>query len=881
MDKKTPGNTPSLQNAMANIFEKWARFVARRPWTVILFSVLVTGVLSTGMATMQSTGESTVLWSIRARGYNDREYVSTLGAASTAMFLYCERVGAVAGSASPSIFDEVAVMEMHKLRNWTMQKLEVTNGNGDKLTFDDLCTRSEGGAAGPCRSATTGITIAGPYNGVANDLAVSSWNVAGVDSLYDATRGFAVKKVVPPATLDANGHVASSSALAMVYSLVDGSNSALFESAWNKNIVAQADSSILKVTHWSVGGLNEETGRNVSGEIPLFVVALNLVGLFLSFTLGKTRKCCGSLPLPDIVHGRFSLAWMSVLVVGFATGAGFGVAALCGVTFHSIVSLMPLVALGVQVDDCIITVNMLAKTKEAKGGFEERFGKAAKESGPCVTTTSLTTVVAFALGIPSALPGVSFFCSYAASVFFFGWLFQVTFFWACVVIDEQRIARSRDCITCFIPAQTMCEEGDDDDETTTTTTTTTDNPPTTPSNFQRGLEVYANVLLQPVVAGIVVLLFVGLTATACALVGRTPVGLPLEDILPDDSFVRAAFKTEQANFGGRPSPIAVVVKDQDFNDAAVRTNFRDAANQVANLTDVVVELPTWMDSYDGYKAATGTTGTAMYLDGMQAFLASTSGADLKSKVKCRDPDKCISLKSAMFETLFMMGQKGKTLAEELPLRDAIDKIMLPLFPADKTVVYAGVFQFGETDNAMWTSILETCGYALVGILVCVGLTSSIATAVLITLSVAMIDADVLLVAYLAGLRVNSISYATLVMACGLAVDYCVHLGHAFDHAVREEGLDNKTAARTAITRMGASIIQGGMTTLLGVVVLAAASSVAFRAFFMYVFSTIVLGVAHGLIFLPVLLGYLTPRCGNTKQNTVTVVENVELAARGK
>jgi len=377
----------------------------------------------------------------------------------------------------------------------------------------------------------------------------------------------------------------------------------------------------------------------------------------------------------------------------------------------------------------------------------------------------------------------------------------------------------------------------------------------------------------------VVLFFVSITATACALVGRSPVGLPLEDILPDDSFVRAAFKTEQEIFGGRPLQISVVVKDQDFNDAAVRIKFRDAANQVANLTDVVVKLPTWMDSYDSYKAATGTTGTAIYLDRMKAFLASTSGSDLKLQVQCHDPDKCISLKSAMFQTLFMFGQKGKTLAEELRFRDAIDNIMLPLFPADKTIVSAEVFMFGETDNAMWTSILETCGYALIGILVCVGLTSSISTAVLITLSVAMIDADVLLVAYLAGLRVNSISYTVLVMACGLAVDYCVHLGHDFDHAVLKEGLDNKAAARKAITRMGASIIQGGMTTLLGVVVLAAASSVAFRAFFMYVFSTIVLGVAHGLVLLPVFLGYLTPQCGKRKQKTMNVVQNVELSVR--
>jgi len=295
-----------------------------------------------------------------------------------------------------------------------------------------------------------------------------------------------------------------------------------------------------------------------------------------------------------------------------------------------------------------------------------------------------------------------------------------------------------------------------------------------------------------------------------------------------------------------------------------------------------------MDSYDGYKAATGTTDSAVYLDKMKDFLASKYGWSLTSAIKCVDPDKCTALKSANFRTLFTMSKPGETLADALRVRNAIDTIMRENeFPADKTIVHNGVFMFGETDLAMWSMILETCGYALIGIFVCVGITSSITTSFLITLTVAMIDADMLLVAYLSGLRLNSISYATIVMACGLAVDYCVHLGHAFDHAVRDENLDNKTAARKAITGMGASILQGGLTTLLGVSVLAASSSVAFRSFFMYVFTAIVLGVAHGMILLPILLGYLTPRCcdkkkiKSAKDDGSGVVDAVELAVRDK
>ena len=204
---------------MANVFEKWARFVARRPWTVVMLSFFLAGSLSAGMSVMQSTGEASILWSIRTRGYDDDQYmIDFSGEDQSFLQIFCERVGATAGSTTPSIFDDVAIVEMHKLRNWTMQELEVIDPKtGTAIKFDDICARSIGddGAknGGPCSSASAGITLQGPNNGVASDLAVSSWDVAGVKSLYDISSGFAIKKVSKHATLDSNDHLVSSSAL--------------------------------------------------------------------------------------------------------------------------------------------------------------------------------------------------------------------------------------------------------------------------------------------------------------------------------------------------------------------------------------------------------------------------------------------------------------------------------------------------------------------------------------------------------------------------------------------------------------------------------------------------------------------------------------------
>ncbi|GMI50993.1 hypothetical protein TeGR_g2768 [Tetraparma gracilis] len=53
--------------------------------------------------------------------------------------------------------------------------------------------------------------------------------------------------------------------------------------------------------------------------------------------------------------------------------------------------------------------------------------------------------------------------------------------------------------------------------------------------------------------------------------------------------------------------------------------------------------------------------------------------------------------------------------------------------------------------------------------------------------------------------------------------------------------------------MGTSVLKGGFTTFLGTVVLGASSSSAFRTFFVMLVSTVLLGMVHGLVALPVFL----------------------------
>ena len=92
----------------------------------------------------------------------------------------------------------------------------------------------------------------------------------------------------------------------------------------------------------------------------------------------------------------------------------------------------------------------------------------------------------------------------------------------------------------------------------------------------------------------------------------------------------------------------------------------------------------------------------------------------------------------------------------------------------------------------------------------------------------------------------SAQFICLAMAIGMSVDYVVHLSHAFEHHAGTP----RERARAAVCGIGSSVLKGGTSTFLGIVVLAAAPSEVFRTFFKMLVSTVVLGLLTGLAFYP-------------------------------
>lgn len=151
--------------------------------------------------------------------------------------------------------------------------------------------------------------------------------------------------------------------------------------------------------------------------------------------------------------------------------------------------ILPFINFRIDLDDVFIVFGEYTRTDEKKPP-RDRIRDTMEEVGSSIFLTTLTSTLAFSLGLVSSIPAVNWLCLYAFPTILINFFYCITWFVALVVIYENRIQQNRiDCCVCFSAKDA---EGDEQSQGIASEEKTA-------SIADRIMTQYSDFLLKPVV----------------------------------------------------------------------------------------------------------------------------------------------------------------------------------------------------------------------------------------------------------------------------------------------------------------------------------------------------------------------------------------------
>merc|ERR1719450_181450 len=240
---------------------------------------------------------------------------------------------------------------------------------------------------------------------------------------------------------------------------------------------------------------------------------------------------------------------------------------------------------------------------------------------------------------------------------------------------------------------------------------------------------------------------------------------------------------------------------------------------------------------------------------MSDFLFSSYGSKFKQNFKfegdltCNKAAPKIKFSKLEFEFLYFYGT-GKN----LPAMWAVEKLVKDS-GVPGAFTFSKAYQTWETDAITAQQLQQNIGLAMACIfIVSLVMLASIPVCFIILFAVSLTLIDIIGFLHFWDINIDFIVCTYTVLSIGLCVDYAVHIGQAF---LVQTGSKHEKALG-AVSSIGPAVLNGGITTFLALFLTCFSQSYIFVSFFKVFFLTVVFGLFHGLVLLPVILAMAGP-----------------------
>ncbi|KAL2085677.1 hypothetical protein ACEWY4_018997 [Coilia grayii] len=827
-------NTDCVEKPISIAFQKFGRFVGRHPWWFFISPLFISAVLGSGFYFLEDREANNIeeqFTPVNGPAKLERLFVQENFPQNDSVFssqrLYTDGVYAsfIAVSKSSNILTEDALNEILKLDK-KVRELSVSMGD-EVLTYDGLCARKYN----KCMPNKI-LDVAHYYgNNIERTELTFPFLRFGFTHIF---LGYSVGGVTLNSTV-----IKRAKAVRLFYFLKHGNRSRtdLWLNEFLRVFPTNLNLTFVKVTHSTSLSRQVEFEANTKDVIPLFSITYVIAIVF------SILSCLRF----DCVRNKVWVASFGVISAGLAVLSSFGMMLHIGVPFVMTVANSPFLILGIGVDDMFILISCWQQTN-VHDKVEDRLADTYKEAAISITITTLTDVLAFYIGLMTPFRSVQSFCLYTSASILFCYLYSITFFGAFLVLNGRRENSNKHWLTCNeVPEagpagqskwHDLCCVGGAYDPRT-------GREEVQPMNhfFKR---YYGPFMTKSGTKLLVILLYAMYLCVSMYGCFQIQEGIDLRHLAADDSYVVQYYNDEKAYFSEYGPNIMVVIRGEfAYWDERNMSDLETCVEDFKNMSFIEKDIFTsWLKSYKYYGHHTNLNLTAEHVFKKNLGLFLRFYSDFKQDINFTDN----SIHASRF---FIQTVNISTALDEMnmlnKLRDTAKKCPVPL------MVYHPAFIYHDQYAVIVSNTIQNVAVtAAVMLVISLLLIPNPLCSLWVTFSIASVILGVTGFMALWDVNLDAISMIILVVCIGFSVDFSAHISYAFVSSKKPSG--NEKAVE-ALYHLGYPIVQGAVSTILGVVVLSASKNYIFRTFFKIMFLVIFFGLFHGIMFIPVFLTF--------------------------
>ncbi|XP_052775684.1 patched domain-containing protein 3-like isoform X1 [Mya arenaria] len=864
---------------LENAFYRLGKLVARNPWKFMLACLVTCSVAGAGLMLWHEETEYVKVWLPRgSRMYDEHQWVVQNFPESIryeAVIIEDENV------LSPRSIN--AIYDLYI----SAQNFDIVNNS----SLEELCIKT------------------GPFCRVNSILELWAYNETIIRSLSDGDilRAVNQPKIISPLyrnelnidkilgdiSRDNSSNIVAARATSMFWYLRKNESTELEAADWEHKLIdlmnVQGHEDLESLYIYTARTFDDEAMGALSSDVNLLSIGFSLVFIYLSFSIGKYSW----------VEQKIWLAFSGLLSIGLAIIFTYGIGFATGIMFGPIHQILPFMLLGIGVDDMFVIMESLRQLspQERSLPVEERVGLMLKHAGVSITVTSVTDIVAFAIGGSTVIPSLSTFCLYAAIGVFALYILQTTYFVACVTLDERRIdSRRNACIICYKHPPDYKEW----------------------KHYNYSLQhefmrrFWGPLLTKKPMKVFVIAVAIGLSALNIWSFIQLKHDFDPSMYLPSDSYSQRYVKADRKFFPDDGAFVQMYCDEMNYEDNLdnLRTLYEKVKStptvqsstvdfwlasflQWQNTSASMSFVPTMTDSsaikngsmagnLDGSNTNISLGGKDT--DALKAQYAVQMGNDSKSPLTDTSFGQNFLSKLLYFMTtnngrvywrylkFDNMKQPTRIMASVLTfrhvkcttsvcniaamedMRELVDNYRF--IGGGRCFVYSHPqYMFNETNKVLKLELYRNLALAAVCVfVVTLILIANFWASILVFVCVVFTVVDVAGTMQFWDISIDTASSVLLILCFGLAVDYSAHVGHTF---MTHTGSRNERTKKTLV-HIGPAVFSGGFSTFLAFLLLVNSISYGFTLFFRIFTTVVIFGLFHGLVFLPVILSILGP-----------------------